>query len=158
MNDGNMTNPRPLYGACVRTAEVICTTRTSYGQKRYHVAPRVYCLLSAAPLFDALFATLHAVLRLERRERAHMVEVPVPGPHPPKTTVSSLGRGGSSDSSPVAPVPTPWPDGLDPQTGGGTAPSTVIDFVHGNMLFQVRTKTKRLLDVLRQLPKEGRND
>jgi hypothetical protein len=113
MNDGDMANPRPLYGACVRTAEVICTTRTSFGQKRYHVrrptytshsvlvrsqlrqaeylnafravrsdadglgqvAPRVYCLLSAAPLFDALFATLHAVLRLERREHTKMIEV-----------------------------------------------------------------------------------
>ena len=113
MNDGDMANPRPLYGACVRTAEVICTTRTSFGQKRYHVcratyvfhsvlghnqlrqarkltaflalhcnagglgqvAPRVYCLLSAAPLFDALFATLHAVLRLERREHTKTIEV-----------------------------------------------------------------------------------
>ena len=35
----------------------------------------MYCLLSAAPLFDALFATLHAVLRLERREHTKMIEV-----------------------------------------------------------------------------------
>ena len=42
MNDGDMANPRPLYGACVRTAEVVCTTRTSFGQKRYHVSKAAY--------------------------------------------------------------------------------------------------------------------
>jgi hypothetical protein len=35
----------------------------------------VYCLLSAAPVFDALFATLHAVLRSERREHTKSIRV-----------------------------------------------------------------------------------
>jgi hypothetical protein len=42
MIDGNMANPQPLYGACVRTAEVVCTTRTSFGHKRYHVRTSTY--------------------------------------------------------------------------------------------------------------------
>ena len=66
MTEG-VEDPQPLYGACLRTAEVVTSTRNSYGKKIHHVAPRVYCLLSRAPVFDALFATLHAVLRLEVR-------------------------------------------------------------------------------------------
>ena len=157
MNDGNMSNPRALYGACLRTSEVVCTTRTSYGQKRYHVAPRVYCLLSAAPLFDALFATLHAVLRLERRERTYMIEVPVPVPVDLfQHTVSGIGERQPSGGSTAAAedeirseaaifgskvanqhcgdragqiAPTPWPEAMEQEMPGS------LEFVHGNLLF-----------------------
>jgi hypothetical protein len=71
MIDGNMANPQPLYGACVRTAEVVCTTRTSFGHKRYHVRvtyrmPLIPCLTHGqepgGKLKLTAVRTLHAAL------------------------------------------------------------------------------------------------
>jgi len=58
----------PLYGACVRTAELLATT-SSYGSTVYHVAPRCYCLLSRLPCFALLFELLASVLAAERAVR-----------------------------------------------------------------------------------------
>ena len=55
-----------LYGACVRTHEVIWSSDQA---SRCWCAPRVYCLLSRLPCFSALFSVLLAAMQEERAER-----------------------------------------------------------------------------------------
>ena len=76
--------PRTLYGACVRTHEIILSEshaaaaaagseseqgRGGSGESgRCWTAPRVYCALAYAPCYSALF---NALLSLLQRDRAH---------------------------------------------------------------------------------------
>ena len=55
-----------LYGACLRTREVVCLTKRK-GDKTYHTAPLCYCLLSRTPALSAMFGVLSTMLREQRR-------------------------------------------------------------------------------------------
>ena len=80
MEGGTAADPKPLFGACIRTEEVLYSTRNSNLAQLHFVAPRCYCLFSRYALFDSLFAVLNAALRVERAERTNTCRVKAPLP------------------------------------------------------------------------------
>ncbi|KAK3277684.1 hypothetical protein CYMTET_14325 [Cymbomonas tetramitiformis] len=83
MTEG-MAAPVPLYGACIRTQEVLASsfTRTSAAkpgakQQVHVIAPRCYCLFSRSPMFEALFCVLHSLMLQERLDRVNQIPLSV---------------------------------------------------------------------------------
>ena len=73
---------RPMYGACIRTTEIVAVTETSVPmpslsrglatRRRCHTAPRCHCLLARSPVFEVLFAILRRFLRDEEAHRVRL--------------------------------------------------------------------------------------
>ena len=71
-----------MYGACIRTTEVVAVTETSVPmpslsrglatRRRCHTAPRCHCLLARSPVFEVLFAILRRFLRDEEAHRVRL--------------------------------------------------------------------------------------